>query len=184
MPFDAIAPSLTSVVRYNGIEPVDSELFAEHKSLEVQRHPASWWYHHRHLAEGLVSTLFSFSALSVLFGGMIAMVFGSVVAGGFAFGGFLMLLLLILSGVLLGRLTLVGPATWVEDEVAWNEVPPTINALAQQVLHRVPGCTASLGRLMQDTQVLDPYLVIRRGGEEICLGVWDGDTIMYQANWR
>lgn len=184
MPFDAIAPSFTSMVNYIGIEPVDPELLATHKLREVRRHPGSWWYHHRHLAEAVISVLFSFGVLSIIFGGSLAMAFGSAMCSVFALGGLALLLLLLFSGVLLGRLILIGPATWVESDVTWNEVPPTISAMARYVLHKVPGCTVVIGRLTQDIQVLDPYLVIRRNGEEVCLGVWDGDTITYQASRR
>jgi len=184
MPFDAIAPSLATRLHYIGIEPVAPELLHTHKLREACQHPGSWWYHHRHLADGVISALFSCGAVSFIFGGVLAMTFGGLVWSSLALGGLSLLLLLLFSGVLLGRLVLLGPATWIEGDVIWEEVPPTISAMAQHVLHKVPGCTVVIGRLTQDVQVLDPYLVIRRDGEEVCLGVWDGDTIMYQASLR
>ena len=46
------------------------------------------------------------------------------------------------------------------------------------MLRELPGATLILGELVQDTAVLDPYLLLTYRGERICLGIWDGDELI------
>jgi hypothetical protein len=38
-----------------------------------------------------------------------------------------------------------------------------------------------LGELLQEEVVLDPYLLLRCGGERVCLGIWDERRIIAAA---
>jgi hypothetical protein len=57
-------------------------------------------------------------------------------------------------------------------------VPRSIAAQARLLLRELPGAMLILGELVQDTAVLDPYLLLTYRGERICLGIWDGDDLI------
>jgi hypothetical protein len=50
------------------------------------------------------------------------------------------------------------------------------------MLHRdAPHATLLLGELVREEVVLDPYLLMECDGEWVCLGIWDGMTIVAAA---
>ena len=53
--------------------------------------------------------------------------------------------------------------------------------MARALQKQVPGSALILGELVQERAVLDPYLLLVRGGERVCLGIWDGNTIVARA---
>ena len=187
MPFDAISspPSLTFIVRCLGIAPIPRVDFETYKDFQLREHPGNPWYHYRFLAEAIISIFFLACGLGVIAGCVTAVIWLGTYAGMicmlFAFGSATMLAFLIMSGVLIGTLTLTGPATWSESDVVWSEVPIEIAAVARHVLHHIPDARPMVGKLVQDTRVLDPYLIIRRGDEEVCLGIWDDHGVLYRS---
>jgi hypothetical protein len=60
-------------------------------------------------------------------------------------------------------------------------VPAPITLLAGSLQRVIPGSTLVLGELIRDTAVLDPYLLLVRGEDRVCLGVWDDEGIIAQA---
>jgi hypothetical protein len=53
--------------------------------------------------------------------------------------------------------------------------------MALDLVDLTPEAVIIIGELRQNNRVLDPYLVVRTATDEICLGIWDNDTILYQA---
>ena len=72
------------------------------------------------------------------------------------------------------------PGDWLEAQ----RVPPSIAAPARLLLRDLPGATLTLGELVQDAVVLDPYLLLEYQGERICLGIWDDDLVIASATER
>jgi hypothetical protein len=60
-------------------------------------------------------------------------------------------------------------------------VPVPIAAMARSISREIPGSTVILGELIRESIVLDPYLLLVRGQERICLGVWDDRGIIASA---
>jgi hypothetical protein len=186
MPFDAVGPStLWSIARALGIEPVSTDLFAAHKAAELAKHPGNWWYKHHHLAEATVSTFFCLCGMTTMAGVILAIFwigsFASMLCAGIAAVSFLLLVLLVTSGILVGSLVSKAPAEWREADPDWREVPGEVSAMANRILRALPDAQVAVGTLIQETFVLDPYLVIRWEGDEVCLGIWDEGGVLYHA---
>jgi hypothetical protein len=69
------------------------------------------------------------------------------------------------------------PVDWLAD----LDVPEPIARLARDLSRKVPGASLILGELKQEYVVLDPYLLLDRDGEQVCLGIWDNNEIVAQA---
>src|ERR1700733_12452674 len=52
-------------------------------------------------------------------------------------------------------------------------VPEPIAAMARSMHRKVPGSSVILGTLVRESVVLDPYLLLVRDEERVCLGLWD-----------
>jgi len=173
------------IVRCLGISPIPLAEFQAYKDSQLREHPGNPWYHHRFLAEAIISVFFLVCGIGVVIGSIASVIwlgtFAGVICVLVAFGSAIMLAFLIMSGVLVGTLTLTGPAVWIENDVVWSEVPAEIATLGRRVLDQIPDALPVVGKLVQDTCVLDPYLIIRRGGEEVCLGIWDDLGVIYSG---
>ena len=60
-------------------------------------------------------------------------------------------------------------------------VPSRIALLARELWREAPGSILVLGELLQQEVVLDPYLLLERDEERVCLGIWDGRRIIAAA---
>ena len=63
-------------------------------------------------------------------------------------------------------------------------MPLRIALLARDLRREAPGSILVLGELVQQEVVLDPYLLLERDGERVCLGIWDGRRIIAAAATR
>ena len=63
-------------------------------------------------------------------------------------------------------------------------VPLPIARLARDMRREAPGSILVLGELLRQEIVLDPYLLLERDGERVCLGIWDGRRIIAAAATR
>jgi hypothetical protein len=87
--------------------------------------------------------------------------------------------LLVVFGVFRGRAGSHWEERWVAG--AWLRglgVPEPIAAIALSLHRETPGSSLILGELIEDEVVLDPYLLLERDGEIVCLGIWDEGCII------
>ncbi len=187
MPFDSATSiarpiarheTLAEVLERHGIVPVAAEDLAEHKAAQVTAYGPNFWYRHQ--------------GLLVL--GLLVPVVGAAVTGGIAqsFGhvspalpwyvslGWMCLLLpLFTTGVLRLRAGAHWEERWVlPASLDRLSVPPAIAGHARRLQQDAPGSALMLGELIEERAVLDPYLLLVRGTERICLGIWDGDRVI------
>ena len=172
MPFDGqnaaltIPDTLQAALIESGIETIEPHVLDAHKSEELRRHPASWFYRHRVALETarlvlLVSILFAVLALASVEQPVMGLVpavtlLGAVVAH--------------------SMIPVRGPAIWRERAVNnLDAVHPAVRAAARHLQARVPGVSFRLGELIQDRVTLDPYLIAKYGNEHAVLGIWHGD---------
>ena len=80
----------------------------------------------------------------------------------------------------------VEPAYWVETiPNALDGIPAQLAAIALDIKTRHFGSYLLVGKLIQNEVLLDPYLVVQtRHGDEIVIGIWDGEKIIASATRR
>jgi hypothetical protein len=187
MPFDAlVAPAqtapLSDALARHGIRPVPLDTLDLHKQAQLKRFGPSFWYRHRQwLAVGLLTpiggTVFGAGFVSaspspsplpaVLCLGIILMC---------SFAGF------ILSGLLRLRAGSHWEERWLPaDWLGSSAVPDPIAATARMLQNDLPGSTLILGELVQESVVVDPYLLLDYDGQRICLGIWDEGGVIALA---
>lgn len=185
MPFDALLISveprpLAAVLEEHGLSPVPLELLAAHKRAQLDRFAPSFWHHHQTwLPIGLVGSVGCMAASGGLANSLLP---GSLLPSWLSLGWLSVIGLLILFGVF----RVSAGASWQERSVAPEllgqvGVPPEIARLARIVCRNVPDAALILGELVQEEVVLDPYLLLQADGRRICLGIWDGATILAAA---
>ncbi|HUB13463.1 MAG TPA: hypothetical protein VMB34_16055 [Acetobacteraceae bacterium] len=183
MPFDAlVAPpqplSLADALADLGIVPISQQALAEHKQAQLVRFAPSFWYRHQPILP--VALLGSVACMAVS-GGLTQRMAqdGSAVSGWLTLAWMGIIAMLIAAGVFRVRAGSHWEERWVPAE--WLRglgVPEPIAALARETCRQVPGTAIILGELKQEHVVLDPYLLVERDGEQVCLGIWDGDAII------
>lgn len=186
MPFD----SATSVARLSplaealaesGIAPVPLAALAAHKRAQVQKFGPNFWYRHQGLLlAGLLLPFIGMAATSGLAQGLKDVSPSLPCAVSFAW--LCLLPLLFASGLLRLRAGSHWEERWVPtaalDRLA---VPEEIAETARSLQKQVAGSALILGELVQERAVLDPYLLLVRGGERVCLGIWDGGKVLMRA---
>ena len=183
MPFDAlVAPErpklLAEILADHGITPVSLETLAAHKHAQLERFAPSFWYRHQPVLP--VALLGSVGCMAAT-GGLAERMAGgaSPLSGWLTLGWMCVIGLLIGAGVFRVRAGAHWEERWVPAE--WLHglgVPEPIAALAREISWKVPGTALILGELKQEYVVLDPYLLVEWDGEQVCLGIWDGDEIV------
>jgi len=186
MPFDAlVAPApqklLAEEVADCGVMPVSPVTLVEHQRAQLERFAPSFWYRHQALLP------------AALLGSVGGMAFSGGLAQRVADGGSPLSCWLTLSwmGVIMlllgaGVFRVRAGSHWEERWVpaVWLKglgVPEPIAALARDLNRNIPGAALILGELVEDHVVLDPYLVLERDGERVCLGIWDDSGIIAVA---
>ncbi|MEJ0019128.1 MAG: hypothetical protein WDN25_21735 [Acetobacteraceae bacterium] len=61
-------------------------------------------------------------------------------------------------------------------------MPEPIARVARLLQSELPGARLVLGELKREETVLDPYLLLERDGERVCLGIWENDTVVACAS--
>ena len=194
MPLDMNQTRLADLASWSGITPIPNEVLEQHKIAEVAKRPGSWWYHHPVLANCAIQ----FGMLVALIGGvtgfsatLISMAEDHL-AGSMGGATVTCACLLLGWGItrrgLLSRegMEIYGPAEWEEqslDHVPFF-VPQSIKEMAISVMRNGNDLTVVYGKLVQNHITVDPYLAIRRGDEQIVLGIWDGYRIIHHATLR
>ncbi|MGE0224257.1 MAG: hypothetical protein AB7S57_13410 [Acetobacteraceae bacterium] len=182
MPFDVLTnilppARLSEVLVQYGLTPVSNDALERHKRAQLERFGPSFWYRHHHwLGIGLLVSIGCMAATAGL---------SSQAAPGSPIPPYLTLGWMVVVALLIGggTIRLRSGSHWEERWVpaAWLEsydVPPSIAARARLLQRDLPGSTLIMGELMQESVLLDPYLVLEHRGERICLGIWDGDEVI------
>jgi hypothetical protein len=196
MPLDLGQPHLADVASWVGITPVPNDVLEQHKRAEVAKRPGSWLYRY-HAVASIVLPL-SFMGLVVATGFLLlmAIVTGYATVSLSMFGGAVAFLMI---GIAFTRsealsstgLRVYGPARWHEfavydlNALMNMDVPWEIRQLAAKIL-RFSNSNDDIkivyGKLIQNYKVVDPYLVMRRGDDQIVLGIWDEHRIIHIAS--
>lgn len=182
MPFDALVDpkrqkSLREIVEDQGLRPVSLAALAAHQQVQMERFGPSFWYRHR--APLPIALLVAVAGMAV--SGGLAQAIGqrSIWPGVLTLGW--MCVVAMLSGV--GAFRVRAGSHWEERwiPVGWLDrlsVPERIAEVARIACRETPGSALIMGELVQEEVVLDPYLLLERDGERVCLGIWDGDQIV------
>ena len=185
MPFDALlAPvrhrPLAELLDEHGATPVPLELLAAHKRAQLERFAPSFWHAHQTwLPIGLVGSVGCMATSGGLANHLVP---GSLLPSWLSLGWLSVIGMLILFGVF----RVSAGASWQERAVAPEllgqvGVPQQIARLARMLHRDAPHATLLLGELVREEVVLDPYLLMECDGEWVCLGIWDGTTIVASA---
>jgi hypothetical protein len=182
MPFDAlVAPArprlLADVLSEQGLAPVNWQTLTEHKRAQLETFKPSFWHQHQTwLPVGLIGSVGCMAAS----GGFANRIMpASMLPSWLALGWMCVIAMLVVFGVFRGH----AGSQWQEQWVAggWLRalgVPEPIAAIALSLHRDAPGSTLILGELVQEEVVLDPYLLLARDGELVCLGIWDNGRII------
>jgi hypothetical protein len=183
MPFDAASgfvsqDTLSRLLERRGIKPVEWSTLAEHKEAQLQRFGPTFWFRHQKLLGFALIASVGCMALSAGAANA-AMPPSSPLALWISMGWLTLLAALILSGVFRAR----GGSHWEErclpvDRLDAAGVPERIAGVARSLQCEAPGSSLILGELIRESVVLDPYLLLVQGEEQICLGVWDDSGII------
>jgi hypothetical protein len=186
MPFDSAIPvarpaPLAEAMAARGIVPVPAAVLAAHKRAQVEKFGPNFWYRHQGLLLlGLLLPFVGMAATSGLAQGLRDVAPSLPCALSFAWLS--LLPLLFATGLLRLRAGSHWEERWVPStSLARLGVPEPIAALARSLQAEVPGAALILGELVQERAVLDPYLMLVRGGERLCLGIWDGGKVLARA---
>jgi hypothetical protein len=183
MPLDVLTPTvrtetLADLLAQHDIRPVEEATLTAHKLAQQRRFGPSFWYRHQGaLGVALIGSV-GFMALTA---GAVhsLMPASSSVAMWISNGWIALMAALIVSGVVRARAGSHWEERWLPaDRLERAGVPEPIAATARDLHAKAPGATLVLGELKMDTVVLDPYLLLVRGEERVCLGVWDDDGII------
>jgi hypothetical protein len=185
MPFDAlIAPPrprlLVELLDDHGVLPVPLQALAAHKQAQLERFAPSFWHEHQTwLPVGLIGSVFCMALSGGLTNRMLA---GSIVPSWLSLFWLGVMTLLIVFGVF----RISAGARWEErhiepDMLIGAGVPVPIARLGRDLQSEAAGSSLVLGELLQEEVVLDPYLLLKCGGERVCLGIWDERRIITAA---
>jgi len=191
MPFDALVlrspRTLADAVVDLGITPIPAEVLAEHKRTEQAKYPpASILYPYiavMRLGIGIIAMLGLLCGIL----GLIGIVRTSLIPTPHNAWATLTLLCLCMAGMIgtmCASLKVIrGPAEWVESTPSflYADVPNSIMFTALRLTSVIPEANIVIGELQQNNVILDPYLIVRTPTEQVCLGIWQGDTILHQA---
>lgn len=188
MPFDAFVAlerqkPLREILADQGIEPVSLETLAAHKQAQVRRFGPSFWY--RHQAMVPTALLGSVAGMAANVGLVQQIGSGSSWCCALILGWMCIIAMLIGVGVVRVRAGSHWEERWAP--IGWLDdlgVPKRIANVARAACRETPGSTLIMGELVQERVILDPYLLLERGGELICLGIWDDRQIIACAMHR
>ena len=189
---DMLQTRLSDLAAWHGVIPVPNEVLEKHKRAEVRKHRGSWWYYHPSLANfflrgGLLASSASTCIFAYLsFYCLLSERFATArIAAVLSVLSFYVCWKIVRSGAMsIHGLKVRGPAEWFESEDALALAAPLpIREIARHLMRENTTNDMRLicGRLIQDHVTIDPYLVIRRGNDQIVLGIWDDKRIIHQA---
>lgn len=190
---DMLQTRLSDLAAWHGVIPVPNDVLAKHKRAEVRKHRGSWWYHHPSLANfflrgGVLASsawtcIFAYFSLYCLITERFAT---ARVTAVLCVLSFYVCWTIVRSGAMsIHGLKVRGPAEWIESDehLCYISAPSPIREIAIRLMRENTTNDMRLicGRLVQNHITVDPYLVIRRGDDQIVLGIWDDKHIIHQA---
>jgi hypothetical protein len=186
MPLDALSGAITldslpALVEQHGIRPVSESTLTAHKQSQLKAFGPTFWYRHQ---TGLGLTLIASVGCMALTAGAANSILqpASTVPLFLSMGWLCLMAALIVSGVFAARAGAHWEERWLPiDRLEAAGVPVSIAVVARALQRDVPGSTVILGELIRESAVLDPYLLLVRGEERVCLGVWDDGGIIAAA---
>jgi len=183
MPFDALVAvnrqtAISDALEANGLRPVPWERLVQHKLQQQQKFGPSFWY--RHQAMLSITLIIASPAVGAAVGatqGFTPHASALTIAASFVW----MCMVALITGT--GLIRLRAGSHWEERRVPLSflrgeQVPEPIARVARTMQREVPRARLVLGELKREEAVLDPYLLIEHGEECVCLGIWEGDTIV------
>lgn len=182
MPFDALVAvtrqkTLVDALDDHDVTPVPWETLATHKAEQQRRYGPSFW--HRHQAALSITLVLASPVAGVVAGisGGFNDHFGVLaITGAFTW----MCMVALITGT--GLIRLRAGSHWEERRVPvsflTNEVPEPIAKVARLLHDDLRGARLILGELKREETVLDPYLLMERDGERVCLGIWENDEVI------
>ncbi|HTW29455.1 MAG TPA: hypothetical protein VME92_20180 [Acetobacteraceae bacterium] len=185
MPFDALVStalprSLQETLERHGVVPVSEAELSAHKEAQIQKADRGWNRNRALLAVAFLALLPGLAAIGATAAGLAAHAAPCPVGLGLTW--------LLLAGPIVGMglTSLRSRSRWRELYVSGRrldglDVPGPIATLARRLQSDAPGSSLILGELVREEVVLDPYLLLVRGEERICLGIWEGTEIIAQA---
>lgn len=182
MPFDALVAAtrpktLAEVLQDQGLSPVNWQTLVEHKHAQLEKFRSGFWQQHQTwLPVGLLGSVGCMAATGGFTNQLMP---ASVLPSWLTLGWMCVIALLVVFGVFRGHAGSFWEERWVAG--GWLRglgVPEPIAAVALSLHRDAPGSTLILGELIQEQVVLDPYLLLERNGEVVCLGIWDGGRII------
>jgi hypothetical protein len=186
MPLDALSGSvrletLAGLLEQRDVRPVDWNTLAAHKQAQLRRFGPSFWY--RHQTSLGITLIGSVGCMALTAGAANAVMQPtSPVAVWVSMAWMCLMAALIVSGVFAAHPGARWEERWLPlDRLETASVPEPIAALARSLQREVPGSTVILGELIREAAVLDPYLLLVRDDERVCLGVWDDAGIIASA---
>jgi hypothetical protein len=186
MPLDATSQivtlsPLTAALAEFPIEPVTAQALDAHKRAQLRRFRPSFWYQHRFpLAGALLASILCLGAAAGMTDGLMTETRWLPL---YVTTAWTVLVTVAIAG---GAFRLAAGPQWEERwlPVGWlrrTGVPEPIADLAEALHRAVPGSALILGELVQQAEVLDPYLLIEYEGEQVCLGIWDESGTVVRA---
>jgi hypothetical protein len=178
MPFDALpgtleVDSLTALLEQRNVKPVDWDALAAHKEAQLRAFGPSFWYRHQTLLGITLIGSIAFMAVTAGAANAIASPLSSVPLW-ISMAWMCLIAALIVGGVFRARAGSHWEERWLPaDMLKFSGVPEPIAALARSMKSAIPGSTLILGELVRESAVIDPYLLLVRGDERVCLGIWD-----------
>jgi hypothetical protein len=186
MPFDAMVAltrqrTVSETLERHDLVPVAWAALAAHKQSQLEKFGPSFWYRHQAaLSMALVVASPAIGAIAGAIQGFTAHSSALTIGSSFAW----MCMVAVVTGT--GLIRLRAGSHWRERWIAAGllgelGVPEPIAASARTLQRDLPGSTLILGELIREETVLDPYLLLKYGDECVCLGIWEDDKIIAQA---
>lgn len=183
MPFDLLTPpqapkTLAQQLADLGVVQVDPAALDAHKQEQLRKFtPPFWHQHHAWLPIGLIGSV---TCMALTGGGAHAMLQpSSLVPSYLTLSWLAVVTLLIAFGVFGAHGGVRWEERWLPEAALYgHDIPPPIRELARDLMLRLPGSILILGELLREESVLDPYLLLDRAGEQVCLGIWDGPRLI------
>jgi hypothetical protein len=186
MPLDALygtigADSLASLLEQRDIKPVDWNTLAAHKQAQLQKFGPTFWYRHQRLLGLTLIASIGFMALTAGAANSI-MLPSSPVPLWISMAWMCLVAGLMVSGVFRASAGSHWEERWLPiDMLETSGVPQPIAAMVRSISREIPGSTVMLGELVRESIVVDPYVLLVRGEERVCVGVWDDRGIIAPA---
>ena len=162
----------------HGATPVPLEALAAHMQAQRERFAPSFWHQHQTwLPVGLIGSVVCMAMSGGIANGVLP---GSLLPSWLSLFWLGVMTLLIVFGVfrVQRRRALGGTRRGRRDADRAGRAARGSRCWRANCGARHRARVLVLGELLQQEVVLDPYLLLERGGERVCLGIWDGRRII------